>query len=123
MILTPVTPVLLASAVVNLEIDQLAMHEYLNQLNSNYTKVIWDMNDTVIAAIGNSSMKCRKQHHSLRKRLDNITASQAVLNRTVVNITRTLKSLVKRVGNLWDRVDRLAKNQRTTRISSQVNLC
>ena len=123
MILTPVTPVLLASAVVNLEIDQLAMHEYLNQLNSNYTKVIWDMNDTVIAAIGNSSMKCRKQHHSLRKRLDNVTASQAVLNRTVVNITRTLKSLVKRVGNLWDRVDRLAKNQRTTRISSQVNLC
>ena len=123
MILTPVTPVLLAFAVVNLEIDQLAMHEYLNQLNSNYTKVIWDMNDTVIAAIGNSSMKCRKQHHSLRKRLDNVTASQAVLNRTVVNITRTLKSLVKRVGNLWDRVDRLAKNQRTTRITSQVNLC
>ena len=123
MILTPVTPVLLAFAVVNLEIDQLAMHEYLNQLNSNYTKVIWDMNDTVIAAIGNSSMKCRKQHHSLRKRLDNVTASQAVLNRTVANIARTLKKLVKRVGNLGDRVDRLAKNQRTTRITSQVNLC
>lgn len=90
----------LVFAVTNLEIDQLSLNEYLNQLNSNYTKVIWDMNDTATAAIGNSSLQCRKRHDKLRERLKNMTTIQATLNSTVIDISRRVEALNERVGEL-----------------------
>lgn len=96
------------------------MREYLNELNSNYTKIIWDMNDTAAAAIGNTSLQCRTRHELLRRQLDNTTATQTILKRTLVKMNRQLKLLFERMGALCDDVTKLRKNQKNAWIASPV---
>ena len=113
-------------AVVGLEVDQMAMHAYLHQLNSNYTKVIWDMNDSATAAIGNSTLQCRKQHDKLRERLKLINTVQTTLNRTVVNISRRVEALHGRMGELVRELREksdLDQHRHYTWLTSPVRLC
>ena len=101
----------LTLAVVSLELQQMTIHENLNELDSNYTKIIRNVNDTAMAAVDNSSEQSQKRHDLLSRRLENATASLTVLNRTVVNLTRRMDAFSKRMGEMHQVVEKI-KNQK-----------